>query len=550
MNHLPAWVRLILDRRFLYGLAWILALGIGAGRFINARYGFANAARPDGNNGHVTIDFGGQWMLGRMLATGHGRELYVRPRLYEVAQRAYPRHHESPEPEYHDAEGLVYSFMGDDDPRWKGVGGAFGALVGPSGAFFQAGVALQAEEYWSPALWYELNHPTGKPGIGGPLYPPTHAFVMLPFALDDHPQAAYYVMQLVQTLLCFVAGLGVSFLSRGRFWWPLASAILLVFPGCRGAVDLGQNSPLSVAILIWGWVAMARGRPTLGGLVWALLAFKPVWALSFFILLLLIRQWRAALVMALAGAALVAATLPFVGVDSWRYWIFTGQIAAKTYNLDANWIPLSRDMLTMPRRILVDFTMPRAERDHPLILAACWALWGFIIEITLRVYSLNGRRPIPFTGPLPAMLLLTAWMCTFHFMYYDAMLSAFGVMVLLADPRPFFRRRVLKMEEPTARRRSEWLVNSFVLTVLGLLIAHECVTRPMKWEATAAPTALAVTRTFHDGSTELSPTFVVGSNDRYPVDVFLIVLIWIWCCGAVLAGKDDQTPDCEREGES
>src|SRR5262249_11222050 len=153
----------------------------------------------------------------------------------------------------------------------------------------------------------ELTHPKRPEGIGGPLYPPIHAFLMLPFALGDHPQPSYFVMQYVQMLLCFVAGLGVSYLSRGRFWWPLASAVILVYPGCRGVIDLGQNSALSLVLLIWGWAMLARGRPTLGGFLWGCLAFKPVWAASFLILLVLLRQWRMAGAMALTGAGLILA---------------------------------------------------------------------------------------------------------------------------------------------------------------------------------------------------------------------------------------------------
>ena len=47
--------------------------------------------------------------------------------------------------------------------------------------------------------------------------------------------------------------------------------------------------------------AYVRERPTLGGLIWGLLAFKPVWALSFLCVLLLMRQWRADLDAALTG---------------------------------------------------------------------------------------------------------------------------------------------------------------------------------------------------------------------------------------------------------
>ncbi len=501
MSDLPGWARFITDRRAHYALAWLLALTLAVARIINGQWCFHRPERVDGNQGHTSIDFGGQWLMGRLLATGHGSDLFSRSRQLEVARQAYPPDREIPGTNDHDPEGLLQHFMTTDDPE-----------------------------------------------VGGPLYPPIHAFVMLPFALGDHPQAAYFAMQYAQTALCFVAGLGVSWLSGGRFWWPLASALLLVYPGCRGVVDLGQNSALSLALLIWGWVVMARGRPALGGCLWGILAYKPVWAISFFLLLVLIRQWRAALAMGLTGSALAAATLPFVGLHSWRHWLAVGQEAALIYNVDSNWIPFSRDLLGIPRRFLLDFSLPRNEREQLFVLVACWALWAVAVEIALRVHALCGGRSVPFSGPLPAFLILTAWMCTYHFMYYDALLSAFGVCVLLADPRPFFMRRPLRAP-PEPGRRSVWLVNSFVLTLVVLLVLEENTTRQMGLEVTAVAHSFTAARTNPDGTTKPGPRIlVIGGGDRYPVDTLLVIAIWGWCAVAALAGSFSERANGSRDG--
>jgi arabinofuranan 3-O-arabinosyltransferase len=551
MTKFPALIRFAVDRRTLYSLAWLLALALAAARIINAHLCFQDRRplgdpnrRVDGNDGHQQIDFGGQWLMGRMLATGHGRELFSRPWLREVAQRSYHRDQESPTADQHDGDLLVGWFMGDDDPRWKAVGGAAAALIGASNPYEQAVVAMEAKDKLTDPLVQELTHPQGKKGIGGPLYPPIHAFVMLPFALGDHSQMAYFAMQYVQTLLCFLAGLGVSVLSRGRFWWPMASLFILAYPGARGVIDLGQNSALTLALLIWGWTAMSRDRPALGGLIWGLLAYKPVWALSFFLLLLLIRQWRAALTMALTGAAIILATLPVVGIQSWLNWLTVGQHAARVYNVDENWVPLSRDLLGLPRRLLIDFTITDVPtRENPLALAASWALWALVLEITLRALALRGRR-VPFTGPAPAMLILAAWMCTYHFMYYDALISAFGVCVLLADPRPFFRARTITgdegpllhlLDQPNGSRPT-WLVNSFALTAIALLLFHENGTRLMVIEVTGIAHSFTRQRTLANGTTEMSPRLIVGTGYHYPVETLIVIVLWAWCVMASLWG--------------
>jgi arabinofuranan 3-O-arabinosyltransferase len=562
-------IRFLLARRTLYVAAWVMAGAVAIGRILNGHYCFRDHRstsdpdrRADGNFGHTTIDFGGQWLMGRLLARGFGRELYSRPRQWEVAEQAFPRERERPDALKHDSEELLQHFMNPPDPRWMEFAGSVGAMAAPSAPIQSAAAAIECKQAWPAERLDEINHPKGPAGIGGPLYPPIHAFLMLPFATGDHPQAAYFAMQYVQALFCFVAGLAVSRLSQGRFWWPLASTLILIYPGCRGVVDLGQNGALSLALLLWGWVALAHGRPILGGIVWAGLAYKPVWAVSFILYLMLIRQWRMALTMAVAGSALVLATVPVVGLHSWLQWLAIGQEAARIYNVDSNWVPLSRDLLGIPRRFLIDFeVLNRDDRDNPTALLVSWALWAFVMEVTVRVYFLRGRRDVPFTGPLPAMLILATWMCTYHFMYYDSLISAFGVCVLLADPRPFFQARALNrgaikdvfgpMDKPPSGRRSLWLVNSFALTAIALMLFHENVTQPLKFEATIVAHSMTSKRTLENETTELAPRLVVGTSDRYPLDTFMIMALWGWCFGAVLARRwtDDGSMGIASNGQ-
>jgi arabinofuranan 3-O-arabinosyltransferase len=545
------FLRFLFDRRTLLATAWVIALALAAGRIINGHLGFQDRRpktdpnrRVDGNHGHTSIDFSGQWVMGRLLVRGYGKELYSRPRQWEVIQQAYPPERECPDAKDHDPRLVIQHFIGSDDPGWKEFAGSISALAGSSGPFQRSVIAIESRRTITTERLDELNHPKGPEGIGGPLYPPIHAFFMAPFALGDHPQAAYFAMQWIQAVLCFVAGLGVSRLSQGRIWWPVASTLILAYPGCRGVIDLGQNSALSLSLLIWGWVFMARRRPMIGGVFWGFLAYKPVWAVSFWLFLLLIHQWRAALAMSVTGAAIALMTIPFVGVQSWLHWLKIGQDAAAIYNVDGNWVPLSRDILGIPRRFFIDFDIPRPERENLVALVSSWVLWAFVVEMTLRVLVLSGKRPIPFTGPIPAMLILATWMCTFHFMYYDALISAFGVCVLLADPRPFFRPRALfSRERPVSaesnprRRRSRWLINSFALTIVALLIFHENVTFLMKIEVTGVAHSQTSKRTLPDGSTEMAPRFIVGTSDRYPWDTVMIAMLWTWCWMTILTGR-------------
>lgn len=461
-------------RRTRLVLTWLVLLAAIGHRGVQAWINFRVEERPDKNDGHTSIDFGGQWMMGRLLVLGNGRELYSRERQLAVARASYSRAHEAPGTTEHDADRLISYYPGPpDDP------------------------------------------------VGGPLYPPIHAFVMAPFALIADPYVAYRVSQGLLVGWMLIAGAGVRYLSRGRWWWSAATAFLLLFPGCRGGIDLGQNSPISIALLIWGWAFIVRGRPGWGGMIWGLLAFKPVWAISFLAALLLLRQWRAASSMAATGALLALLTLPVVGLQAWFDWLHVGQLAAQVYLTDHNWIFLSRDLFGIPRRIFLDFHEGKAVADRPIAAVVGWILWGLVAVTTCFLAIKNGRGSAGEShnqvGPLPCLVLLGAWLCTYRFMYYDVLLAAVGVVALMTDPRPFFRR-------------AWWPFASWAAVIVGLMLLIENATSPLNVQVTASVHGLKGTMTAADGSTKKSaPTIYIASGDEYPWDTVAVLALWLWC---------------------
>jgi len=462
-------------------VTWVVLLSAVGHRGVQAWINFQVKERPDGNDGHTSIDYGGQWMMGRMLLLGHGRELYSRSKHLEVAREAYPRDREAPGATDHDAERLVRWYIGaDEDP------------------------------------------------IGGPLYPPVHAFVMAPLALISDPYLSYRVAQALMLGLVFVAGAGVRYLTNGRWWWSAATALLLLFPGCRGAIDLAQNSPLTLAIVIWGWALIVRGRPGWGGILLGMLAFKPVWAISFLAALLLLRQWRAALAMTATGAALVLLTLPFVGIDVWFDWLHVGKLASEAYTKDRNWIFLSRDLFGIPRRMFQEYHDGRAVEAKRIAAVVGWTLWGLVAGITLLISQVRlWRRTasnVPLTGPLPAFVFFAAWLCTYRFMYYDSLIAAVGAVVLMANPRPFFRV-------------GWWPFASWAPVLVGMMLLVENATSPLNVEMSASVMGFRRTVTEPTGSTHLvAPTVYIATGDEYPWDTVLVFALWTWCLVQVVKG--------------
>src|SRR5262249_61766618 len=95
----------------------------------------------------------------------------------------------------------------------------------------------------------QLGTPHRTPSAG-PLPPPTHALIFAPLALGDHPHWAYRVTQWVMLLSGFVAGLGVSVLTQRRIWWPVATTLIMLYPGFTGDYSLGPHVPARLAIRV------------------------------------------------------------------------------------------------------------------------------------------------------------------------------------------------------------------------------------------------------------------------------------------------------------
>ena len=557
---------------------WLAALGTGAHHLWHGRTWFNNHAslaepmhRLDGNSGHAQIDFGGQWVMGRMVARGYGRELYHRQRQWEVARAGFParleppavaedmfrpksgwRHFKPDDEIKHDADWMLHWFMGTDPPEWSKLGGALALPAADVTGHPLNAVAFRAAS--EAAITPELAATLAKPAIGGPLYPPVQGFLYAPLALDDNPQRSYAVFQCLSLALVYLAGLGVKVLSGGRVWWSAASLAILMYPGCRTGIDLGQNPMMSLAILVWGWVFAARGREWLGGAVWGLFVFKPVWGVAFFLVPLLMRRWRFCAAMVGTGAVLAAATLPFVGLQAWFDWLAVGKEAAALYDVNKNWIHLSRDLQGIPRRVLVNFDLPESQRRVPAATIIGWAMWGTVFVGTATLYLLRGNRRAA-TGLGAGFLFLGAYMTCYRFMYYDVLLSAVALAVLFADPRKYLRPRpvaLVQTDPPPDPAGPRWTgyLNSFPLTVFVLLVLVDSVLVGLKIEATVGIGYLerAVPS---GGATVLATPQVTGdTSTNYPLDALLLLALWAWCGWRLWRDGDETASGLARVGEA
>ncbi len=379
-------------------LAWLIALGLAASYLV---HGWKL-------QGHVSCDFGGPWLLGRMLLRGEGHELYLR----------------------------------------------------------QAGRQALASGYRGADLKTVDQEILGKSHreVEGPLYPPTAALLMAPFAILD-PQACHAVLSLLFAQLLFVSAWLIRQLTSplrsaegglgnevGRLRTGEIALLILLFPNSCQTLLLGQNAALTLTIITAGLLLRQWGWPLLGGLVWGLLAYKPVFALALLGVPLLLPSRRMFVGMVAGGTAFSLATLPFCGLDAWFRWLEVGRHAARLYADDPNWIWLSRDLLGIPRRDLWDqehfvahlgyaFYLREWNEEFlqtvvntPARTAAGWALVLAVALVTIGIGLCGIRSTTAAAEPArTAFLVLGGLLTCYHFMYYDVLGFALPVLLLLAE---------------------------------------------------------------------------------------------------------------------
>ena len=210
------------------------------------------------------------------------------------------------------------------------------------------------------------------------------------------------------------------------------------------------------------------------------------------------------------GIVLGLATLPWVGLQAWFDWLKIGSAASELYALDATWIPLSRDLFGLPRRLLTDFRAPIDERFNLAAHLAGWLVWMLVLELTIRVFC-SGRRS-PYREPF---VLLAAWLLTYHFIYYDAAIACFPFL-LLWD--------VAQRDHATGARRFGFPGKCYL--VLFLL---EYAVQPLNIKASIVCERFSHEVLRADGEKELFPRLLLTFDEWGPWNTLVLIAVWAWC---------------------
>jgi len=237
-------------------------------------------------------------------------------------------------------------------------------------------------------------------------YPPTFLLAVVPLGLLPLPAA--YAIWIATTFLAYARA------TLGRNFASIYGLGLLVAPTTLLAVTSGQNGLLSGALLVGGLNSLGE-RPILGGVLLALLTYKPQFALLVPIILLAFGSLAACLAFVGTFAAGVLITSLLFGWSIWPRWI--AGFPAYRHLLAANQDNLDHLMPT----IMAGLHMLGAPALAGLVLQLVMALTvAFLCWRTIR----RG-----FTERAIAMSIIGAFLVAPYAMIYDTPMIASAIVL-------------------------------------------------------------------------------------------------------------------------
>jgi hypothetical protein len=295
------------------------------------------------------------------------------------------------------------------------LGGDFPAFYGAARIVSDGDIAdlydVEAQTEAQADLWGPDD-----PGVLYFAYPPHVAAAYGPLASLSYPVAYALHTLLMSALVLAALALAKPLLpGLATRWWVTIAAVASFYPMFR-AVTAGQNTALTLFLIVAAWRLVDADRDVAAGLVLALLLYKPQYAIPLIGLLFLSRRWRV-----VVGAAIGAGGLWALGA----IW------------LEPNWLA------SWWNRV-VPFAQLDAQVNAKNSISApgfaealgggAWSILGWTIAVVvgLTVSWVWWRRvdqplTVRMAVAAPAILLMSP-----HSMFYDASLILISVGVLVA----------------------------------------------------------------------------------------------------------------------
>ena len=245
------------------------------------------------------------------------------------------------------------------------------------------------------------------------LYPPQYLLFLMPFG--TLPPALGMAAFLAFGFLCAALALcAVTGEPRRR---ALYIAALLCNPATAIVVLLGQNTFLTLALMVGG-IAVMKKRPLLAGLLLGALTFKPQFWLLIPVALVAARQWRTLAAALATAAALALASLAVFGPGVWLDWFRLMTAPSAQF---AQWQTIAR---LNGQSLFTVFSLLHAGPQLANVAQAAGAL------AAAAAVWLGFRRPLPEQWRL-AVLLAATTLAAPHIIDYDALLLGVAALLFL-----------------------------------------------------------------------------------------------------------------------
>ncbi len=241
-------------------------------------------------------------------------------------------------------------------------------------------------------------------------YPPVLLLITAPLAVIPYVPALF--AWLAASWLAFYAALRAAF--PGRTVWLIALATPAVFINAVG----GQNGAWTAA-LFGGGLALLERRPTLAGLLFGLLIYKPQLGILLPVALLAGRQFRAVVAAGVTVIALVLASALVFGPDIWTTYLHNAGILRQ--------LILENPAGVWHRMVSVFI----AARQLSAGVTASYAVQGLVALGVALIVAVGWWRDGP-TAAKNVLLVLGTCLATPYVQDYDLVVGAFVVLWLAA----------------------------------------------------------------------------------------------------------------------
>ncbi len=291
-------------------------------------------------------------------------------------------------------------------------------------AFYAAGKIVSAGEHrnlYSAETQQRFQQPLldNRSGLLPFAYPPFVALAYAPLA-----QLPYRLSYTLHTGLMIIALLAACRLVRQIYpttfpgLYPLFFFALTYYPMFR-AIFGGQNTSLSLLLIVLCWHRQVRAKPFEAGLYLGLLMFKPQLAVPLVGLFLLSGRWRVSLTATVVAMTLYAIGAAVSGPDWPLVWL---QAAGRFASIDAaanaanavSWLGFSEAVL---------------GAGAPAALALGWGL-AMITVLSISAIWWAGGREADFGAQL-ALASICILLIPPHLMFYEMGIALIALAVLL-----------------------------------------------------------------------------------------------------------------------